>query len=237
MNPEASIKKVVRPALFLPKGESCPLCNQRCTIDGPSNSDVYERQAEVCTHLLCTPCHMRLKKEKIHCCPFCKFNMSEWQSHLRYDGVYNDKDGYNLEEQGYIVFGFWLPEDEWKKCLEKAMIPAVKQPTTKNPKKRNAAHIDTDASLSRATFNAVTDKDGRIRTLLEIKRRLCEMEGNDGHSQLTIDNWTFVRYHNTEEEIEYEVTATGAWGVSSAVKSSLADAYRMVCVPAATTTW
>ena len=227
---------VVAPA-FAPKGKSCPLCDRRgWTIDGPSNSEVYEGQADVCSHLICTPCHMRLKKEAKHCCPFCHFNMSEWQqTHLHHEYIYNDMDGYDTEEEGYADFGFELPEDQWIQCLEKAKIPAL--PIAKNPKKRNAAHIDTDASLSRATFNAVTDKDGRIRTLFEIENRLCEIEGNDGHSQLTIDNWTFVRYRNDEEEIEYEVNATGEWGVSSAVQSSLADAYRAVRVPAATTTW
>ena len=215
---------VVGPAFVLPRGESCPLCDQReCTVDGPSNSNVYKGQV-VCSHLTCMPCHMRLKKEAKHCCPFCNFNMSEWQeSHLHHEDVYNDMEGYDTEEEGYADFGFWLPEDQWKKCLEKA-------------EKAEKAKIPP-VSLARATFNAVTDKDGRIRTLFEIENRLCEIEGNDGHSQLTIDNWTFVRYRNDEEEIEFEVNATGAWGVSSAVQSSLADAYRTVRVPAATTTW
>ena len=75
----------------------------------------------MCPHLICTPCHMRLKKEAKYCCPFCAFNMSDWQqSHLHHEDLYNDMEGYDTDEEGYADFGFWLPEDQWKKYLKKA---------------------------------------------------------------------------------------------------------------------
>ena len=98
---------------------SCLLCERMddVVLDGPSNSNVY-RGRSCCQHLLCTHCHLHLKKDNITTCPACAFDMSEWQeSDLHHADLFNDMDGYDTDDEGYADFGYWLPQPQWEQRL------------------------------------------------------------------------------------------------------------------------
>ena len=89
-----------------------------------------------------------------------------------------------------------------------------------------------NAAVAVPRYDHLVDSTGRCHTLAEIDRRLVAGEDNKGRSQLAIDNWIFLRRHDTDGMVKYGVSAESLPGSSRALDcNSLVDAYRDVKVP------
>ena len=109
---------------------SCPVCQRSddsVVWTGPSNSDMET----LCQHMLCTSCHMQLKRAHMGCCPICAVDMSDWQqSHLSHDALYYGYEGYSTDDEGYADVGERFLDDElfFSRVRAVAAVPTQLQP-------------------------------------------------------------------------------------------------------------
>ena len=125
-----------------------------------------------------------------------------------------------------VAYGMELCDAKAADCTCSAVLPAARLV---------GVELKPGWKLARASINSFTDQSGQEHTLAEIDGRLCAMEGNDGHSQLTVDNWEFVRFHKNASQhaaVRYRVTVREPWGTSMAQGDTVAEAFLDVSVPA-----